>query len=130
MSADVKASSESGLKSFQEQTILVFDDERSVHSAWKEYAEKTRYRTMCHFNSWEDFVAQDGFGLVKDSVAFVDIHYKGSKSDGFDIARALRKLGVRRVYAITTATEAARESGLFDEIFGKDVPKEFVRLVV
>lgn len=59
----------------------------------------------------------------------MDIQYKNSRRDGLDIARALRQLGVKRLYAITSAIELARESGLFDEVFGKEVPSDFKSLI-
>jgi signal transduction histidine kinase len=118
-----------GMEKIHEQSILVFDDERSVHSHWRQYAAKHDYHTLCHFMSWDDFVAQDAFSLAKDAIAFVDIQFKNSKHDGFDIARSLRQLGVRRIYAITSAIELARESGLFDEVFGKEVPTDFAALI-
>jgi len=117
------------LSGFSDRQILVFDDEKSVHSVWRAYAEAHDYHTLCHFSSWEEFVAQDAFALARDAVAFVDIQFLNSKYDGFDIARSLRKLGVRKLYTITSATEAAAESGLFDGVYGKSVPAEFESLI-
>lgn len=74
-------------------------------------------------------MAQDAFALAHNAVAFVDINYGNSKFDGLDIARSLRKLGIRRLYAITSATEVAMDSGLFDQVFGKSVPSDFAVLV-
>lgn len=120
----------SGLERLRDQTILVFDDEVYVHRAWKQFAEGYPFLTFIHFTSWEDFVAQDAFCLVENAIAFVDLRYKNSKHDGLVIAKALRKLGVKRIYAITSDLEAASASNLFDAVLGKEIPEDFERLVV
>lgn len=74
-------------------------------------------------------MAQDGFKYAAGAIAFVDIHYKGSQYDGIDIARALRDLGAKKIYAITNDPETATASGAFDAVFGKDIPESFATLV-
>jgi hypothetical protein len=121
---------ESTLDNLKDRTILIFDDEKWVHSNWRQYAANHHFVTLCHFTRWEDFVAQNAFSLAQDAVAFVDIHFHNSRHDGVDIAKALRKLGVKRIYALTGDPETARVSGLFDEVFdGKAVPKNLSFLV-
>jgi signal transduction histidine kinase len=117
------------LDALRDQTILVFDDEAYVHRAWKKFSAGHPFLTFAHFSSWEDFVGHDAFNLAENAVAFVDLRYKNSKHDGMGIAKALRKLGARKIYAITSDRDAATASGLFDRVFGKEIPKEFNRLV-
>jgi len=117
------------LQSMREQTILIFDDERLVRDHWRKYAKDHSYQTAWEFSSWEDFVSQNGFKLVTGAIAFVDLHYKGSQYDGMEIARSLRDLGVKKIYAITNDPETANASGLFDAVFGKDIPENFDSLV-
>jgi|GEM_PF-2434913 len=117
------------LKEVADQTILIFDDESLVRSHWRRHAKSHDFRTSLDFSSWEAFVAQDGFKYAAGAIAFVDIHYKGSQYDGIDIARALRDLGVKKIYAITNDPETATASGAFDAVFGKDIPESFATLV-
>jgi hypothetical protein len=117
------------LQSMREQTILIFDDERLVRDHWRKYAKDHSYQTAWEFSSWEDFVSQNGFKLVVGAIAFVDLHYKGSQYDGIEIARSLRDLGVKKIYAITNDPDAANASGLFNAVFGKDIPSNFDQLV-
>jgi signal transduction histidine kinase len=117
------------LKSTHEQTILIFDDEPVVRGYWRKYAKEHDFQASWDFSSWEDFVSQNGFALTSGAIAFIDLHYKGSKYDGLEIARSLRDLGVKRIYAITNDPETAAASGLFDSIFGKDIPENFSSLV-
>jgi len=117
------------LQSMREQTILIFDDERFVRDHWRKHAKDHAFQTVWEFSSWEDFVSQNGFKLVTSAIAFVDLHYKGSQYDGMEIARSLRELGVKKIYAITNDPETANASGLFDAVFGKDIPENFDSLV-
>lgn len=117
------------LDKFRDQIVLVFDDEKGVHSNWRRYSDQYQFVTFCHFTRWEDFVQQNAFSLAQEAIAFVDIHFLNSRHDGVDIAKSLRKLGVKRVYAITNDPESARESGLFDGVFGKDVPQNLTSLL-
>lgn len=117
------------LEKFIPQTILIFDDEKFVHSAWRKYAEDHQFVTLCHFARWEEFVEQNAMELAQGAVAFVDIHFLNSHHDGIDIARSLRKLGVKRLYAITGDPDTARESKLFDGVFGKEVPRNVEELI-
>lgn len=117
------------LKEVTDQTILIFDDENLVRSHWRRHAKSHDFRTSLDFSSWEAFVAQNGFKYAAGAIAFVDIHYKGSQYDGIDIARALRDLGAKKIYAITNDPETATASGAFDAVFGKDIPKSFATLV-
>lgn len=110
------------LDQLKDRVVLIFDDERSVHSSWQRYADNHPYITLCHFHRWEDFVQQNAFSLAQNAVAFVDIHYTNSRYDGIDIAKALKKLGVNSIYAITNDGETATQSGVFDRVFGKEVP--------
>ncbi len=121
--------SEKSLKTTCEQTILIFDDEAAVRSHWRKYAKEHDFQAAWDFNSWEDFVSQNGFALTPGAIAFIDVHYQGSKYDGIEIARSLRDLGVKRIYAITNDPETANASGLFDSVFGKDIPTNFAQLV-
>ncbi len=109
--------------------ILIFDDEQYVHHAWREFAQLNPFFNYVHFVSWENFVAQDAFSLAENAIAFVDIRYKNSKYDGLEIAKYLKKFGVKRLYAITSDKTAASESGLFDRVFDKEIPEDFDRLV-
>jgi signal transduction histidine kinase len=117
------------LKSTNEQTILIFDDEPVVRGHWRKYAKEHDFQASWDFSSWEDFVSQNGFALTSGAIAFIDLHYKGSKYDGMEIARSLRDLGVERIYAITNDPETAEASQLFDSVFGKDIPANFAQLV-
>ncbi len=117
------------LNSLKEKTVLVFDDHWVVHEHWKSYAEKHPYITMIHFKSWEDFVAHAELPMLRGAVAFVDIHYTNSAYDGFHIANCLKQIGLRQIYAITSDKESAKDSGLFDGVFGKEVPSEISELV-
>lgn len=117
------------LQSIRDQTILIFDDERLVRDHWRKYAKDHAYQTAWDFRSWEDFISQNGFKLVPGAIAFVDLHYKGSRYDGIEIARSLRDLGVRKIYAITNDPETANASGLFNAVFGKEIPENFDALV-
>ncbi|MEZ4749144.1 MAG: HAMP domain-containing sensor histidine kinase [Bdellovibrionota bacterium] len=118
-----------GLEKIRERIVLVFDDEKFVHANWRQYAANHSFVTLAQFTRWEEFVEQNAFSLAQDAVAFVDIHFLNSRHSGIDIAKSLRKLGVKRIYAITNDPEAAKESGLFDAILGKEVPKDFMTLV-
>ncbi len=120
---------EKSLKSTQEQTILIFDDEPVVRGHWRKHAKEHDFHASWDFSSWEDFVSQNGFSLIPGAIAFVDLHYKGSKYDGMEISRSLRELGIKRIYAITNDPETALASGLFDSVFGKDIPENFTSLV-
>ena len=124
-----KTTNATALSSLREKTILVFDDERIVHEAWDQFAKSYPYLTLAHFKSWEDFVNQDGFQISENAVAFIDIHYANSNYDGLFIAESLKKLGVRKLYAITSDQESATQSGLFHKVFGKEIPKEIAELV-
>ena len=117
------------LEKLRERTILVFDDEKFVHASWRQYANNHQFVALCHFTRWEDFVQQNAFALAQDAVAFVDIHFLNSRHSGNDVARSLRRLGIKRVYAITSDPEAARDSGLFDGIFGKELPTNLTELI-
>lgn len=119
----------SALDGLRERTVLVFDDEKRVHSNWRQYAAKHRFIAFCHFTRWEEFVQQNAFALAQDAVAFVDIHFLNSRYSGTDIAKSLRQLGVKRIYAITGDLETARDSGLFDGVFGKEVPRNLEELI-
>lgn len=123
------ADNERNLKATHEQTILIFDDEAIVRSHWRKHAKEHDFQAAWDFSSWEDFVSQNGFALTPGAIAFIDIHYKGSKYDGIEIARSLRELGVKRIYAITNDPETANNSGLFHSVFGKDIPSDFDKLV-
>ncbi len=129
--SQVKKKTEEGrtLQSMREQTILIFDDEHLVRSHWRSYAKNHHFHTAIDFCSWEDFVAQNGFKFTPGAIAFVDVHYKGSRYDGIDIARSLRDLGVKKIFAITNDPETAVASGAFDAVFGKDIPTNFSHLV-
>jgi signal transduction histidine kinase len=120
---------ETNLKATHEQTILIFDDEAVVRSHWRKHAKEHDFQAAWDFSSWEDFVSQNGFALTPGAIAFIDIHYKGSKYDGIEIARSLRDLGVKKIFAITNDPEMAVASGLFDSVFGKDIPANFDQLV-
>jgi two-component sensor histidine kinase len=122
-------SDESSLKRLRERNVLVFDDERAVHAIWRHYAEEHGYQTFFHFQNWEDFVAQDAHGLAKDAVAFVDLRFENSKFNGFDIARYLKKLGAGKILAMTSDQGAAEKSGLFEGVFGKELPPDLASLV-
>ncbi len=124
-----KADSGRTLQSMRDQTIFIFDDERFVRDHWRKYARDHAFQTVWEFSSWEDFVSQNGFRVSSGAIAFVDLHYKGSKYDGMEIARSLRDLGVRKIYAITNDPETANSSGVFDAVFGKDIPRNFDSLV-
>ncbi len=104
-----------------ETNILVFDDDKLVHDCWLSTAKKQGIR-FHHYWSWEDFLRQGASPLAHNATAFVDIGFKGSDFNGYDIARRLRRIGIRKLYAITGSLEAAKKSGLFDDVFGKDVP--------
>jgi len=117
------------MEKLKDRLVLVFDDEKIVHSNWRRYAEKHQFVTLCHFHRWEEFVEQNAFSLAQDAVAFVDIHFLNSRYDGLDIARSLRKLGVKRIYAITNDGEAAKASNLFDGVLGKEVPESLASFV-
>lgn len=119
----------SPLAGLKEKTVLVFDDEKFVHSHWRQYAAEQRFIAFCHFNCWEEFVQQDAFALAQDAVAFVDIRFLNSRYSGTDIAKSLRQLGVKRIYAITGDFETARNSGLFDGVFGKEIPRNIRELI-
>jgi signal transduction histidine kinase len=124
------ASSENELDRFQDRHVLIFDDEKIVRDHWSRHAKNQGFHTVLDFKSWEDFVAQEGFQFVDArTVAFVDVHYKGSRHDGLEIAKSLRKIGIKKIYAITGDIESARTSGLFTEVFGKDIPANFATLV-
>jgi len=121
---------ETGLDSIRDRHVLIFDDEKIVRDHWSTHAKKKGFHTVLDFKSWEDFVGQDGFKYVdKHTVAFVDLHYKGSHHSGLEIAKSLRRIGVSRIYAITADIETARDSGLFTEVFGKEIPGNFNILV-
>jgi signal transduction histidine kinase len=109
--------------------ILLFDDDQLVHDVWDINAKAERIPTLLHFNSWEDFISGDGHALVRQSMAFVDLSFKGSKFDGLDIARNLREIGIRRIYAITGDEARASASGLFDGVLGKGVPPDIRKLM-
>ena len=123
------ASSADSIEKLKDRTILVFDDEKAVHSHWRQYAAQYQFVTFCHFSRWEDFVEQNAFTLAQDAVAFVDVHFLNSRHDGIDVAKSLRKLGIKRVYAITSDLETARDCGLFDGVFGKEIPKNLKELI-
>ncbi len=120
---------ETSMEKLKDRLVLIFDDEKSVHSNWRHYADKHQFVTLCHFTRWEEFVEQNAFSLAQDAVAFVDIHFLNSRHNGIDIAKSLRQLGAKRIYAITNDPETAKESGLFDEIFSKEIPANFRSLV-
>ncbi len=126
---DANRATGESLEKLKDQIVLVFDDEKGVHSNWRRYADQYQFVTFCHFTRWEEFVQQNAFALAQGAIAFVDIHFLNSRHDGVDIAKSLRKLGIKRVYAITNDPESARESGLFDGIFGKSVPKNLTSLL-
>jgi len=107
--------------------VLLFDDEECVRMAWELRADKTGISNLTCFSSWEDFIHKDAFDAVRGATAFVDINFKNSRFNGLDIALQLRKLGVRRLYAITADPRSAVESGLFDEVLGKDFPDHLMR---
>jgi hypothetical protein len=117
------------IETLRERTVLVFDDEKLVHSNWRQYAASHRFVAFCHFTRWEEFVQQNAFSLAQDAVAFVDIHFLNSRYSGTDIAKSLRQLGVNKIYAITGDHETAQESGLFDGVFGKDIPDNLKELI-
>jgi len=106
-----------------EPNILVFDDDKLIHECWRSNLMKQDVR-FHYYWSWEDFLKQGASPLVKNSTAFVDIGFKGSDFNGYDIARRLRRLGVKKLYAITGNMASAKKSGLFDDVFGKDVPQD------
>jgi len=113
----------------KEPNILVFDDDKLIHDCWLMTAKQQSVR-FHYFWSWEDFLRQEGASsLVKSATAFVDITFKGSGFNGYDIARRLRRLGIHKMYAITGNLKPAEKSGLFDAVFGKDVPKNIRGLV-
>ncbi len=126
---DGEDTKDNSLEKFRERTILVFDDEKFVHASWRQYADTHQFVALCHFTRWEDFVEQNAFALAQDAVAFVDIHFLNSRHSGIDVARSLRQLGIKRVYAITSDQEAAQDSGLFDGVFGKEIPKNLKELI-
>ena len=117
------------LEALKDQTILIFEDMHFIRGHWVQYAKDHDYQTVYAFSSWEEFVAQNAFSLAENAVAFVDIRYHGSRYNGVDIAGRLRELGIRKMYAITADPEFARASGLFDDVFGKEVPAQFERLL-
>jgi len=106
-----------------EPNVLVFDDDKLIHECWSLNSKKQDVR-FHYYWSWEDFLRQAASPLVKNATAFVDIGFKGSDFNGYDIARRLRRLGIKKLYATTGNLEAARKSGLFDDVFGKDVPAD------
>jgi CheY-like chemotaxis protein len=114
----------------RDRNILIFDDEKIVRDHWSAHAKKVGFHTVLDFKSWEDFVRQDGYKFVdQHTVAFVDIHFNGSRHDGLEIAKSLKKIGVTKIYAITGDIETAKESDLFTQVFGKEIPTNFRSLV-
>lgn len=115
---------------FRDRHVLIFDDEKTVRDHWSAHAKKVGFHTVLDFKSWEDFVGQDGYKFVDPlTVAFVDIHFNRSRHDGLEIAKQLKKIGVTKIYAITGDIETAKESGLFTDVFGKEIPTNFRSLV-
>ena len=110
-------------------SILLFDDQLLVHEIWGSVLKENAFDNVHHFSSWEAFVADDAFSLIENAVAFVDLNFAGSNFDGLQIAKQLKRFGVRKIYAITSEPEIARESGLFDAVFGKEVPENLEALV-
>jgi signal transduction histidine kinase len=111
--------------------VLVFDDEEAVRTHWMDVLKNHDFQAVLAFKSWEDFIAQDGFSQLNvPTVAFVDIHFKGSTFDGMDIAKSLKQLGVERLYAITADMEKAVDSGLFDVVLGKVAPKDLLKKLI
>jgi signal transduction histidine kinase len=113
----------------KEPNVLIFDDDRIVHDCWK-MAAKSEGMRLHYFWSWEDFLRQRASALVEGATAFVDIGFKGSDFNGYDIARRLKRLGIRRMYAITGSMDGAKRSNLFDDVFGKKVPDDIRGLAV
>lgn len=111
-----------------EPAILVFDDDSLVRDCWAEQAEKQNIR-INQFKSWEDFVAKNGFDLIENGTAFIDIQFNNSRYDGYHIASQLRKLGICRVYAITGKSSSEVKAGIFDKVLGKEVPENIKSLV-
>ncbi len=111
-----------------EPAILVFDDDAMIRDCWTVQAEKQDVH-IHQFKSWEDFVARNGFDLIAGGTAFVDVQFLNSRYDGYHIASQLRKLGVKRLYAITGKPVADLRVGVFDQILGKDVPGNIKSLV-
>lgn len=124
------AQDEKGLDHIRDRHVLIFDDEKIVRDHWSAHAKREGFHTVLDFKSWEDFVRQDGYKFVdKYTVAFIDIHFSRSRHDGLEIAKSLKQIGVAKIYAITGDIETARESGLFTQVFGKEIPANFRSLV-
>jgi signal transduction histidine kinase len=108
-------------------SVLLFDDEESIRQAWSLLAVQNGLKNLKPFSSWEDFSAKNAFDLAVGATAFVDIHFRGSRYSGLEIASNLRKLGVRRIYAVTADPQVAIGSGLFDGVLGKSFPDALTR---
>jgi signal transduction histidine kinase len=109
--------------------VLIFDDEQLIHDCWAMRAKLQGVDSIHHFLSWEDFVAKEGFDLVPNAVAFVDITFKNSRYNGIHIARQLRRIGIKKLFAITGDPNSISEPSLFDAIFGKEIPTDIRQLM-
>jgi signal transduction histidine kinase len=109
--------------------ILIFDDEQLIHDCWAMRAKLQDIKAIHHFLSWEDFVAKEGFDLVPNAVAFVDITFKNSRYNGAHIAHQLRRIGIKKLFAITGDPKSISDPKLFDAVFGKEIPSDIRKLI-